>query len=822
MQSPLNLTPRIQETLKICKKVAFDLNNERVNLHHLSYALFLSRSPSIEVLLNHFEINDKEFLEVLSSDFEAFSEIIDEDDIEASPLFNKVVEQSFVLADKKGHQYIGVEHFLHSLIKIDKSPLLEAFKGFKIQKKDILIVVNNILDEKPVSGQTKKSNKKLPEGQSRDISNLKFLSKYAVNYNQLALDGKLDMVIGQDDTLEKMSEILCRKKKNNVVLIGEGGVGKTSVVEKLAQHIVNRKVNNFLLNKEVYALDMSALVAGTKYRGEFEARIKKVVNELLDNPQIILFIDEIHTMVGAGGAEGRMDAANILKPALARGEISVIGATTFGEYKKSIAKDGALSRRFDSIFINEPTRDECIEILKGAKDDYEKFHKVIYKDDVLTQVVDLSIKYLPTLKLPDKAIDILDQAGSKVKIENYVRPKSIVYLEEQIEALMDAQDEVESDEEAEEIVEKQSKFFHEYQRQLNKWEKNIQDKKVFVKNKDIIKIVSEKTGISEEVVGQNNAKKLLSLKDNLFKRIINQDESINGVYNALLRSSLGFKDNKKPIGSFLFLGTTGVGKTLTAKELSINFFGSDVNLIRFNMSEFSDKTSVGKLIGSSPGYVGHEEGGLLVDEVRKKPFSVVLFDEIEKAHPEVVQLLLQVLDEGEIQDSLGRKAFFSNCIVILTGNIGADILQKDRNSMGFGVSEESEQAHKKEKIISAAKKQLSPELLGRIDETVVFNSFNDEALLKIVKYEIHEFQKRMSETCKNVEVKVSSRVIELLKNEAKEANLGARPITQVVKNKIINKVAEILLELDESKDACKIEIKTKRGSGEILYEKTML
>lgn len=634
----------------------------------------------------------------------------------------------------------------------------------------------------------------------------------------MAEEGKLDSVVGKDLELNKLSEILCRKKKNNAVLLGEGGVGKTSVIEKLAQDIVDKKVNDFLLNKKIFALDITALVAGTKYRGQFEERLKNVINEVMDNPHVVLFVDEIHTMVGAGGSEGRMDAANILKPALARGEISVIGATTFPEYKKSIAKDGALSRRFDAIYIDEPDREECIEILKGVKNDYEKFHKVIYKDDVLEKAVDLSIKYFPTLKLPDKAIDILDQAGARTKIENYVRPKSILYLEEQIEALMDEQDEIESEKELNDIREKQAQFFHEYQKSLNSWEKDIQEKKVFVKNKDIINIVSERTNISKDVVGQSNAKKLINLKNNLTKKVINQEEATSSIYNALLRASLGFKDEEKPIGSFLFLGSTGVGKTLTAQELATNFFGSDLNLIRFNMQEYSDKTSVNKLIGSSPGYVGSEEGGPLIDEIRKKPFSVVLFDEIEKAHPEVIQLLLQILDEGKIQDSLGRVAHFANTIIIITGNIGSETLEKERNAMGFGVSDEQELIVKKEKILDSVKRKLSPELLNRIDETIMFNSFEEKDLEKIVKFKISEFESQLEKGYNGIEIKVSPKVIKILANKAKSENLGARPVDRVVKSLIINKSAELILQCEGS-EKIEINIKTKRGSDEILYEK---
>jgi len=814
MNSTPNFTPRVQETIKIAKKIATDLNCDQVSLRHIAYSLCASHSYSIELFFENLALNRDEFLSVLSEDFSVFPGDKAAGDIGYSDGLKNVLSSSAVIAHEKDHQYIGVEHMLLALINYSDSSFCGYLKKFGITKRQAEKRAESIFE---ADAETIYSVQEEEDGQvelpSSERVSYKNLEKYSVNFNELASSGKLEPVIGKELESNKMSEILCRKKKNNVILLGDGGVGKTSLIEKLAQDIVSGRASDYLLSKQIRALDLTALVAGTKYRGQFEERLKKVLEEIAGDKDIILFIDEIHTIVGAGSAEGTMDAANILKPALARGGITVIGATTFSEYKKTISKDGALSRRFESIFIEEPNREECIEILNGIKSEYEDFHNVSYKNSTIEKAVDYSIQYLPTLKLPDKAIDILDQAGARVKMSTYCRPESTKVLERTIEGLMEDEDKAFGEEKVL-LKEKQDQLFEEYKSAIDKWGKSIKRKSVYVKDLDIARVVSDRTKVPLEVIGLSRSKRLSSLRPYLKKHLINQSDSIELVYNCLLRAFVGFKPENKPMGSFLFLGSTGVGKTYMAKLLAEKFFDSSENLIQFNMSEFSDKVSSSKLIGSSPGYVGHEEGGALIDQVRRKPFSVILFDEVDKAHPEVLQLLLQVLEEGKIKDSLGREAYFSNCIVILTGNIGANFLSKDRVSMGFGVSEDSDQERKYDLVVSEAKKLLKPELINRMDGLVVFNSFEETDLSKILDLEIQSFSDRLF-NLKGISLEVSKSCKRFLLEKAKEEDLGARPIRRLVKHYIENDVAGILLNMKKKDPFSKISFNSFSGDKDV-------
>lgn len=618
----------------------------------------------------------------------------------------------------------------------------------------------------------------------RPGSSTPILDNFSRDLIKMAEEGKIDPVVGRDKEVKRISQILSRKKKNNVVIVGDAGVGKSALVEKLAIMIHKGNCPNNLLDKRLVSLDLTSLVAGTKYRGQFEERIKAILNELQENPNVIVFIDELHTMVGAGNASGAMDAANILKPALARGEMQCIGATTFDEYKKHIEKDSALVRRFQKITLKEPTASETTEILNNLKPSYEEFHKVSYGEGVIDTIVLLSSRYITDRQFPDKAIDIMDELGSEKKVSTKI-PEIIEQLKKEVDSIKEKKILVvknQNYELAAKLRDDEKKVQKKLEEEKENWVINQKDNKVPIVIDDVYNIVSDMTGVPITKLDVNETQKLLELENILGEKVIGQENAVSIISKSIRRSRVGIKDTSRPIGSFIFLGSTGVGKTFLAKTIASTLFGSEDNVIRVDMSEFMEKHSVSRLIGSPPGYVGYDEGGQLTEKVKNNPFSVILFDEIEKAHKDVFNLLLQILDEGHLTDSFGRKVNFTNTLIILTSNIGAKKVVEFGGGVGFNTTSKESQSDQVKKTIidKSLKQQFSPEFLNRIDDIIVFNPLTDDVLMKIINIELTKLVNRLAEKnyIINFDLNVNEKVLSLNKNEG----YGARPIKRIIQN----------------------------------------
>ncbi|HLS11296.1 MAG TPA: ATP-dependent Clp protease ATP-binding subunit [Flavobacteriaceae bacterium] len=647
------------------------------------------------------------------------------------------------------------------------------------------------------------------------------LDNFGRDLTALAIEGKLDPVIGREEEIQRVSQILSRRKKNNPLLIGEPGVGKSAIAEGLALRIVQRKVSRILYDKRVVTLDLASLVAGTKYRGQFEERMKAVMNELEKNKDIILFIDEIHTIVGAGGATGSLDAANMFKPALARGELQCVGATTLDEYRQHIEKDGALERRFQTVLIEPTSIEETKEILNNIKETYEDHHNVHYTDEAINACVMLTNRYMSDRYLPDKAIDALDEAGSRVHITNINVPKNILELEERLESLekeKNAAVKQQKYEEAADLRDKEKNLEKELAVAQAEWEKQAMENKETVTEEDVAEVVAMMTGIPVQRIAQAESKKLAALPERIKSKVIGQDEAVDKVVKAIQRNRTGLKDPNKPIGSFIFLGQTGVGKTQLAKVLAEDIFDSDDALIRIDMSEYMEKFAVSRLIGAPPGYVGYEEGGQLTEKIRRKPYAVILFDEIEKAHPDIFNTLLQVLDDGHITDGLGRKVDFSNTIIIMTSNVGARRLQDFGQGVGFGTAAQKSQAesHAKSVIENALKKAFAPEFLNRIDDVLVFNTLQREHIHKIIDIELNKLYKRIEDI--GYKLHINEEAKDFLVDKGYDKEYGARPLNRAIQKYVEDALAEeiinanlqegdsIEMELDKENDKLKVTV----------------
>jgi ATP-dependent Clp protease ATP-binding subunit ClpC len=618
----------------------------------------------------------------------------------------------------------------------------------------------------------------------RKGSNTPILDNFSRDLIKMAEEGKIDPVVGRDKEVKRIAQILSRKKKNNAVIVGEAGVGKSALVEKLALMIYKGDCPSNLLDKRIMSLDLTSLVAGTKYRGQFEERIKAIINELQEAPNVIIFIDELHTMVGAGNASGAMDAANILKPALARGELQCIGATTFDEFKKHIEKDAALVRRFQKIVLQEPTEEETLEILKNLTTSYQDFHKVSYEDGVLETIVKLSGRYITDRQFPDKAIDVLDELGSEKRVSSKI-PEVIEKLKKEIDIIKEKKVQVvksQNYEQAAKLRDEERKVTTKLDEEKLKWSDKQKDNKIPVSLDDVYDIVSDMTGVPITKLDTKETKKLLELENILSSKVIGQDEAVKTISKAIRRNRVGIKEANKPIGSFIFIGSTGVGKTYLAKSIAETLFGDPDKIIRVDMSEYMEKHNVSKLIGSPPGYVGYDEGGQLTEKIKNNPFSVVLFDEIEKAHKDVFNILLQILDEGHLTDSFGRKINFTNTIVIMTSNVGAKRVSDLGAGVGFKTSSSEEQQYevRKTMIQKALKQQFNPEFLNRIDDIILFNSLNDETLRKIIGIEVNNLNKRLIN--KNYKINFDKTVINRIYELNSQEEYGARPLKRIIQN----------------------------------------
>lgn len=705
-----------------------------------------------------------------------------------TPRAKRIIEISFQIARTMRNSYVSVEHLLAALLKEDDSYAVKFINELGTDSQrvfDDLIsdLSSNSYDSNPQSSSKKKGKSKTPT-----------LDEFGKNLTELAKQGKIDPVIGREKEIERVIQILSRRNKNNPCLIGEPGVGKTAIAEGLALKIVNGEVPEMLANKTIYSLDLTSMVAGTKYRGDFEERIKKAMDEVKDNKDVILFIDEIHNIMGAGAAEGAVDAANILKPSLARGEIQVIGATTISEYRKNIEKDAALERRFQPVTVGEPTEEETVEILKGLRDKYEAHHKVKITDDAINSAVKLSSRYINDRFLPDKAIDLIDEAASVVRLNAYTLPQNLKDMEEEIKRLnAEKQDAVNNQkfEEAAKIRDKANELNKLLDDEKSKWRNSSNHDVKAVSSEEIAQVVSQWTGVPVNQLTKEESERLLNMEKILHERIVGQDKAVSTISKAIRRGRVGLKNPNRPIGSFIFLGPTGVGKTELCKSLAEAMFGDENAIIKLDMSEYMEKHTVSKLIGAPPGYVGFDEGGQLTEKIRRKPYSVVLFDEIEKAHPDVFNMLLQILEDGVLTDSQGRKVSFKNAIIIMTSNVGASKITDEKLALGF-VQEDGKKLSIEDLVMPDLKKTFKPEFLNRLDDIIVFNQLDQNDIEEIAKRMLKSLKKRTADL--GIELDFTDNAITELAKEGFDKTYGARPLRRAIQSKIEDRLSELILD----------------------------
>ncbi|WP_061995570.1 ATP-dependent Clp protease ATP-binding subunit [Clostridium sp. ATCC 25772] len=780
-------TERARNVLMYANDESREFKHGYVGTEHILLAILKEDDGISKNILNDFNVNYDNVKSLIET-YVGYGNIeMSENEIALTPRTKRLFEISLVEARSLNQNYISPEHMTLALIRegegVAYTILLNLGADPLKLYKDIQKAIKG--EESNIKSYSKKNKK-----------DTKTLDKYGKDITDLAYEGKLDPIIGRDKETERVLEILCRRMKNNPCLIGDPGVGKTAIAEGLAQKIASGNIPEILKEKRVVSLDMSSVLAGSKYRGEFEERLNNIIEEVAKAGNVILFIDEIHTIVGAGGAEGAIDASNILKPALARGEIQCIGATTLDEYRKYIEKDAALERRFQSVLVDEPTKEEAIEILKGLRDKYEAHHRVQITDEAIEAAVKLSDRYITDRFLPDKAIDLIDEAGAKMRIENLTTPKCLKDLQEKLEqATKEKSDAItmQDFEKAASLRDKEKSIKEEIEKEEKQWASKKNDANSIVDASHVANIISRWTNIPIEKLTETEATRLLKLEEILHGRVIGQDEAVESISKAVRRARVGLKDPKRPIGSFIFLGPTGVGKTELTKALAQAMFGDENNLIRIDMSEYMEKHSVSKLIGAPPGYVGFDEGGQLTEKVRRNPYSVILFDEIEKAHPDVFNALLQILEDGRLTDGKGKTVNFKNTIIIMTSNVGASDIKK-QNTIGFAKNSlEASTGHEKmkENIMEKLKLTFRPEFLNRIDDIIVFHKLNESDLLKIVELMINVLSDRLQQ--QNINIKFSNEAKEFLAKEGFDPTYGARPLRRAITKIIEDKLAEEIL-----------------------------
>ena len=787
-------TDDAQRVLSFAQEAALELGHDYVGTEHVLIGLTkIKNSVAAKAL---------EELGIVTEDvFKAVEEQVGRGNKKATSIYmtprvKHVLELAIQVANRMNHNYVGTEHILLGLLSDGGGVAVGILRAMNIRTDDIVEAIRHIL------GSNTNGNDNGQEGVSHN-GDLGDIADFATDLNESARQGKIDPVIGRDTEIQRVIQILSRRTKNNPVLIGEPGVGKTAIAEGLAQRIVNGNVPEILRNKRIISLSISSMLAGAKYRGEFEERLKKAIDEVQQHDDMIIFIDEIHTLVGAGATEGAMDAANILKPALARGEFQVIGATTLDEYKKHIEKDTALERRFQPVQVGEPNEEDALEILMGLRDRYEAFHKAKITDEALKAAVILSSRYITDRFLPDKAIDVVDEAASKVRMKVFSAAPDVKALEDRLntvkkekEAAVTSQD-----------FEKAAKLRDEEQALVKEIDdkkavaKEESDQKLIVTEEDIAAVVAQWTGIPVAKIAEEESETLLHLEDELHKRVIGQDDAVTAVAKAVRRARAGLKDPKRPIGSFLFLGPTGVGKTELARALASSLFGDESAMIRLDMSEYMEKHTVSRLVGAPPGYVGYEEGGQLTDAVRRKPYSVILLDEVEKAHADFFNILLQVLDDGRLTDSQGRTVDFRNTVIIMTSNLGAKALHKNSTELGFLAPKKAESTAKdaksidfkeaKKSVMDAVKSHFRPEFLNRIDEMIVFHPLTEEDLTKIVTILMSDVTKRLGE--RDLHLEITPEAMKLLVKEGSDFTMGARPLKRAIQRLIEDPVSDLIL-----------------------------
>ena len=787
-------TDDAQRVLSFAQEAALELGHDYVGTEHVLIGLIKVKNGVAAKALNELGLSAETIIEDVEEHIGRGNKKVSS--VYMTPRVKHVLELAVEVANHMNHNYVGTEHILLGLLSDGGGVAVGILRNHNIRANDIVDTIRTILgssDSVSHSAEDRKDNSSLGE-----------LADFGTDLNESAKQGKIDPVIGRDKEIARVIQILSRRTKNNPVLIGEPGVGKTAIAEGLAQRIVNGNVPEILRNKRIISLSISSMLAGAKYRGEFEERLKKAIDEVQKHNDMIIFIDEIHTLVGAGATEGAMDAANILKPALARGEFQVVGATTLDEYKKHIEKDAALERRFQPVLVGEPSEEDALEILKGLRDRYEAFHKAKITDEALEAAVSLSSRYITDRFLPDKAIDVVDEAASKVRMKVFSAAPDVKALETQ---LADVKKEKEAAVTAQEF-EKAAEMRDEEKRiekEINdkkKAAKENSDAKLVVTDEDIASVVAQWTGIPVSKIAQEESESLLHLEEELHKRVIGQDEAVVAVSKAVRRARAGLKDPKRPIGSFLFLGPTGVGKTELARALAVALFGDETAMIRLDMSEYMEKHTVSRLVGAPPGYVGYEEGGQLTDAVRRKPYSVILLDEVEKAHADFFNILLQVLDDGRLTDSQGRTVDFRNTVIIMTSNLGAKALRKDSPELGFLAAKKADSntedtngvnfKEAKKSVMDSVKRHFRPEFLNRIDEMIVFHALTSNDLKQIVTILMDTVVKRLGDM--GLSLEISPAAMDLLVKEGSDFSMGARPLKRAIQRLIEDPISDLILQ----------------------------
>ena len=790
-------TNRAEKALELAAELAAEFGHNYIGTEHILYGLVKEGSGVASQVLNMQEVTSEKVAEAIEVLIGRGDPIEDETTIGFTPRSKRVIENAFIEARKLGSEFIGTEHLLIGIMREGDSVAVRIMMDLNVNPQKLYNEILKVVNEEESASSSEKANTSKAKGSYNQTPTL---NQFGGDLTKRAREGKLDPVIGRKEEIERVIQILSRRTKNNPCLIGEPGVGKTAVVEGLAEKIVAEDVPQMLKNKRVVSLDIASMVAGAKYRGDFEERIKKCLEEVKKAGDVILFIDEVHTIVGAGSAEGAVDAANILKPLLARGEVQVIGATTLNEYRKYIEKDSALERRFSPVTVGEPSQEETVEILKGIRDKYEAHHNVKITDEAIKASVELSTRYINDRFLPDKAIDLIDEAASKVKMRTYTEPDSLKKLSDKIAQLDKEKEEAirsQDFEKAASIRDKEREAKEKLAKEKEKWESKNTKSITTLTEEDIAEVVSSWTGVPVQKLTQSENEKLKTLEETLHKRVIGQNEAVEAVAKAIRRRRVGLKDPNRPIGSFLFLGPTGVGKTELSKALAESLFGNENAMIRIDMSEYMEPHSVAKLIGSPPGYVGFDEGGQLTEKIRRKPYSVILFDEIEKAHPDVMNMLLQILDDGRLTDSQGRIVNFKNTVIIMTSNIGARLIT-DKNTLGFTANNNKKEETQKEyeaikkDVMGELKKEFRPEFINRIDEIIVFHKLNEEDIKQIIDIMLSQVTKRLQE--QNMELTIDDSVKELIAKKGIDVNYGARPLKRAIQNLLEDKIAEAILD----------------------------